>query len=116
MLLTVIGLGILYMFNPIDYGWMPRCVVKQFTGLSCPGCGLLRAAHAALHGRMAEAVGYNYWIVLTVPYVLALVVQRLLPEGKTKGRVGQLLAHRYTLGFYIVTFLAWFVIRNVYHL
>lgn len=116
MLLIVIGLGILFMLNPIDYNWMPRCLVKQFTGLSCPGCGLMRAAHAALHGRFAEAVAYNYWLLLTVPYVLALIVQRFMPTGNVKSRVGQILGHRYMLGFYICTFLAWFVIRNIYDL
>lgn len=116
MLLTVIGLGILYMLNPIDYKWMPRCLVKQLTGLSCPGCGLMRATYAALHGRFAEAVSYNYWLLLTVPYVLALVMQRLMPAGRMKGRVGHVLEHRYTLGFYIITFIAWFVIRNIYAL
>lgn len=116
MLLIIIGLGILYMFNPIDYRWMPRCLVKQLTGLSCPGCGLMRAAYAALHGHFAEAVAYNYWLLLTVPYVLVLIMQRLMPAGRIKNRVGQLLYHRYTLSFYIVTFLAWFFIRNIYDL
>ena len=108
------GLGILFMFNPIDYGWMPRCLVKQFTGFSCPGCGLLRAVHAALHGRFAEAVSYNYWLVLTVPYVAALVVVRLLPKGAVKEKTQRLLGSRCVIGFYIATFLAWFVVRNVW--
>ena len=116
MLLIVIGLGILFMLNPIDYNWMPRCLVKQFTGLSCPGCGLMRATYSALHGRFAEALAYNYWLVLTIPYVLALLIEKVMPAGRTKSRVGHVLGHRYMLGFYIVTFLAWFVIRNVYNL
>ena len=114
--MIIIGLGILYMFNPIEYKWMPHCLVKQLTGLSCPGCGLMRAIYSALHGRFAEAFSYNYWLLLTVPYVIALIAQRLMPAGRLKSRVGRVLEHRYMLGFYIITFLAWFVIRNIYDL
>ena len=104
----------MFMFNPIDYGWMPRCVVKQLTGLSCPGCGLLRAVHAALHGRFSEAVSYNYWLLLTVPYVAALAAARLLPKGGLKEKTQRLLESRCVIGFYLVSFVAWFVVRNVY--
>ena len=104
------------MFNPIDYGWMPRCLVKQITGLSCPGCGLLRAVHAALHGRLAEAVSYNYWLLLTVPYVVALAMTWLLPAGRLKEKTQRLLLHRCVFSFYVATFLVWFVVRNIYGL
>ena len=104
----------MFMFNPIDSVWMPRCLFKSLTGLNCPGCGMLRAVHAALHGRLSEAVGYNYWLMLTVPYVSVLGLQWLLPQGKLKTTTQRLLVHRCVVGFYIVTFLVWFVLRNVW--
>lgn len=104
----------MFMFNPIDYGWMPRCLIRQLTGLSCPGCGLLRAVHAAAHGRMAEAVAYNYWLLLVLPYVLAVAVQAVLAQGRVKDGLRRLTAHRCVIAFYIVTCLLWFVLRNVY--
>ena len=102
------------MFNPIDYPWMPRCLFKWLTGLSCPGCGLLRAVHAAVHGRLAEAVAYNYWLLLTLPYLLAVIVQQMLPQGTPKNLLRQLTGHRFVIAFYIVTYLLWFVVRNIY--
>ena len=113
-MLIIIGLGMLFMLNPIDYVWMPRCLFKMVTGLNCPGCGLLRAAHAALHGRLAEAVAYNYWLLLTLPYLFAVIVQLLLPQCPLKALLRRLTGHRFVIGFYIVTFLAWFIIRNIY--
>jgi hypothetical protein len=111
-----IGLGILYMFNPIDNIWTPKCPFKLLTGLSCPGCGLQRALHALLHGRIAEAAAFNYWLLFALPYLLALVVQRLMPAGRTREKAGRLLEHRYLITFYIVSFFVWFVIRNIYHI
>lgn len=31
----------------------------HFTGLYCPGCGMTRAAHALVHGDLAQAVAMN---------------------------------------------------------
>lgn len=104
----------MFMFNPIEYGWMPRCVFKSLTGLSCPGCGLLRAVHALLHGRVAEAVAYNYWLVLTAPYVGLLLLQQALPEGRLKTTAQRLLLHRCVVAFYAASFWGWFVLRNVW--
>ena len=117
LFLTVcIGLGILYMFNPIDYLWVPKCPFKLLTGLSCPGCGLQRALHALLHGHLAEAAAYNYWLLFALPYLLALFIQRLMPGGRAKEKAGRLFEHKYTIAFYIVSFFAWFVIRNIWGL
>ena len=38
----------LYSFNPVNYVLMPKCAFKLATGYSCPGCGFLRATHAAI--------------------------------------------------------------------
>lgn len=116
LIVFCIGLGILYVFNPIDNIWAPKCPFKLLTGLSCPGCGFQRALHALLHGHFAEAAAYNYWLLFALPYLLALIVQRLMPDGRMKEKARRLLEHKYTIAFYIVSFFAWFVIRNIYNI
>lgn len=56
-------------------GWLPRCAVFQLTGIHCPGCGNTRAAHALLHGDVAEAVRQNAFTVIVLPAALVLALQ-----------------------------------------
>ena len=45
--------------DPGRPGHYPPCPLLQFTGLYCPGCGGLRAAHAVAHGDLLAALGAN---------------------------------------------------------
>ncbi|MBL1066823.1 DUF2752 domain-containing protein [Streptomyces sp. 7-21] len=45
--------------DPREPGHYPACPVPALTGLHCPGCGGLRAAHALAHGDLAAALGAN---------------------------------------------------------
>src|SRR5262245_32004982 len=67
MLALVIGVAVLYWFNPAHYGFYPRCALHETTGLLCPGCGSLRALHQLLHGNVAEAFRLNALLVLSLP-------------------------------------------------
>ena len=62
-----------YNVNP-ESGLMPRCTFKLMTGYDCPGCGFQRALHALLHGRAAEAWGYNPFVFFAVPGALFYIV------------------------------------------
>jgi len=59
----------LYLYSPEATGWYPRCPFHFFTGLSCPGCGSLRALHAVLHGRLVEAFCCNPLLMACLPMV-----------------------------------------------
>ncbi|HET7231331.1 MAG TPA: DUF2752 domain-containing protein [Longimicrobium sp.] len=62
-------LVVLYLYNPLQVGFYPRCPLYLLTGIYCPGCGALRATHALLHGHVITALGYNAFYVLTVPFL-----------------------------------------------
>lgn len=69
---ALVGLGLataalLYAFPPGQYALYPRCLFFQVTGLQCPGCGGLRAAHHLLHGEWAMAWRLNPLAVLVGP-------------------------------------------------
>lgn len=58
----------LFVFNPAEHAFYPRCFFHQWTGLQCPGCGGLRAAHQLLHGHLPAALHHNAFAVLGLPF------------------------------------------------
>ncbi|MDE7080990.1 MAG: DUF2752 domain-containing protein [Muribaculaceae bacterium] len=104
---------VLWKVNPVEAVWMPKCVVHSLTGWQCPGCGITRALHAALHGHFAEAIRYNYFLLLSLPYLLAVATVSWIPALRRRRRL-----HRVVLGpelavSYVVLFAIWFVVRNL---
>ena len=53
---TVVVLTLLYLFNPVETEYAPKCIFHAVTGLSCPGCGMQRFLHAFMHGNFLEAI------------------------------------------------------------
>jgi len=60
---------VLYFFAPDQHAFYPRCLFHAVTGLQCPGCGGLRAAHRLLHGDLAGAWRFNPLFVTAIPVV-----------------------------------------------
>ena len=65
------------LFDPAETWWMPRCPVHALTGWDCPGCGSQRAIHSLLRGDVAAAFGFNAFLILISPYLVALAVAEL---------------------------------------
>jgi len=61
------ALLVLFWFAPENYAFYPRCLFHTLTGLQCPGCGGLRAAHRLLHGDLAGAFRLNPFLVGLTP-------------------------------------------------
>jgi hypothetical protein len=66
--------------------WFPRCPFHEVTGLHCPGCGNTRAAHALLHGDVAEAFRQNAYTLIALPF-LAVAAWRTWLEWVCPGRL-----------------------------
>ncbi len=67
--------AVLFWFDPAQYGFYPHCLFYQTTGLLCPGCGGLRAAHQLLHGHWLAALRFNALLVVGLPFLIALGLQ-----------------------------------------
>jgi hypothetical protein len=67
---------VLFLFNPSQHGFYPRCVLYLTTGLYCPGCGGLRATHQLLHGHLLTALHCNALFVLSLPFLGAYFLRR----------------------------------------
>jgi hypothetical protein len=58
-LLLLVPAAILVAARLLPAGWespVPLCLIKGFTGRSCPGCGMTHAFLLISHGRFADAV------------------------------------------------------------
>lgn len=60
--------AVLYLFNPSQYGFYPRCALYTTTGIFCPGCGSLRALHQLTHGHLITALRCNLLLVSSLPF------------------------------------------------
>lgn len=105
--LVLVGLSLVYFVEPNERSFLPKCVLHQWTGLHCPGCGSTRAVHSILHGRFVQAFHFNPLLIIGVfltPFFLWWKVKR--PPGKPT------INYRWT---YVLTglILAYYVARNV---
>lgn len=75
-LLLVAGLVTLYFFEPHGQPFYPRCALYATTGLACPGCGGLRAAHQVLHGNLGAAFALNPLLFLLLPAVAGILLNQ----------------------------------------
>jgi hypothetical protein len=58
---------VIFLFNPVQHGFYPRCALYVTTGIYCPGCGGLRASYALVHGNIFAALHDNLLLVLALP-------------------------------------------------
>ena len=101
LLLLTIGIMAIFLLEPSETRFFPRCPLFALTGLKCPGCGTARALHAALHGHFAEALHFN----MALPALLAI-----LSYCVTFPRRAQRPAFAWAVLAFVV---AWGVARNV---
>lgn len=113
---ALIILGLIYFFaNPSLSAWMPKCPVHLLTGYQCPGCGFQRALHALLHGNVREAISYNLFLLIAIPYLLIAMVCSVA-EGKTIDWMRKNLLSKYTAYAYVALYFIWWGVRNVIHM
>ena len=100
----------------IIYFFPVNCIFKQFTGISCPGCGLTRAFYALLSFNFIDAFFLN---ILSIPlfiFIIFLAFNLLLDIIKNRfsfiPKLFNFLAKYYI--FIIFLILLSFIYNNVY--
>jgi hypothetical protein len=93
--------------SPEQPGHYPTCPFRALTGLSCPGCGSLRALHDLAHGHIAAALTHNAMLVTMLP--LAMAAWLRVVTGKTSTRPNP----RWLGAAVLVVLALWTVIRNL---
>ena len=113
---TVVVLTLLYLFNPVETEYAPKCVFHAVTGLSCPGCGMQRFLHAFMHGNFLEAIRYNYMLIVLIPYLLLFGIERFILIGERQKRWNSIIEGRVISTIMIILAPSWFIIRNILHI
>ena len=104
---------ILFAADPEQTAWLPRCPFHALTGLDCPACGSQRAVHALLHLRLADAVTYNPFMLLSIPYAAALVITAWFDPRGRLARLRRFCQSRPVVLAYVALFCAWWLLRNL---
>ena len=111
-LLLLVGAVGLYAFLDPTTTPFPRCLIRTATGYSCPGCGLQRAFHALLHGRLSEAFAYNRALPFSLILLLLYGYVALFPQRAP--RLRSRLHHPLSLMLLTLLVLGWWIGRNIY--
>ena len=77
---AALALVVLFFFDPTRYAIYPTCPFHQLTGLNCPGCGALRAAHQLIHGHLAAAFRLNSFLFIALPVMLLVLVKNAIQQ------------------------------------
>lgn len=117
ILFAVAILGIiLFLFNPENYIWFPKCPFLAITGYRCPGCGLQRAVYQYLHLNFKDAFMLNPSLAISLPYVSILIlVTYFVPERRCVW-LRRICYHHVTILAYLVLMILWWIFRNVFDL
>jgi hypothetical protein len=62
-IIACIGAIIVKKYNPEEHSFFIPCIFYKLTGIKCAGCGMTRAIHNLLNGRIKEAIWYNLMLL-----------------------------------------------------
>ena len=84
-LLALCGIAaavLLYIFDPTTTSYYPPCPLHSLTGLDCPTCGGLRAAHQLLHGHVRTAFALNPILFFALPIAGLFLIRPALARPR----------------------------------
>jgi hypothetical protein len=83
LLLAALGAtALLFFFDPAAHSFYPPCPLHALTGLDCPTCGGLRAAHRLLHGHLRAAFAMNPFLFFALPALALLFLRPALARPR----------------------------------
>jgi len=84
LVVTIVGLLLVYFFIDARKGGFPECPFHLLTGWFCPGCGSQRALSSLLHGNILAAMHNNILMVAFLPLLLYSAFVNLRYAGTRK--------------------------------
>lgn len=111
--MVILVITTLYVVDPSEHLWIPKCPTKLLFGIDCPGCGCQRAIHAFLHGDIIQAINYNPFIVFALPYAIIAAGYKYIRNMTLRNKIGSVIESKFMIYTYIVAFSFWFILRNI---
>ena len=115
ILLTAACVGLVLTYSRLsqeDSTWSPKCIFLQLTGLKCPGCGSQRVVHSLLNLNIHKAFEANAFLVLSLPYIAALLasipLKSRFPKFYNALNSVQVII---TIGILVII---WWITRNIF--
>ena len=109
--LLVLGF-IYYALDPATSTAFPRCTFLTLTGYKCPGCGSQRAIHALLNGDVKEAFGYNAMMMVAIPWIVVCLFAE--SQRTRRPHLYERLNAPLLIWLFLVSVLAWWLLRNIF--
>lgn len=111
-LLVLMFVLLYFMVNPATSQLMPKCIFHILTGLDCPACGIQRAVHCFLRGDVVTALRYNYFLLLSIPYLVGVAITTF-SDNKLIVKAAEYVQHPVVVKVFLALTLIWWVVRNI---
>lgn len=89
------------------------CPFKVLTGLDCPACGGQRSVHHLLHLEIFQALRYNAFFVLLIPYLLFLIYYEIRKVFWEIPKPNNFFISSKMLWIFLISLLIFGIIRNL---
>ena len=112
--IVLLGVVVYFNFDPSNSSlskFFPKCPFYSLTLLKCPGCGSQRAIHAMLNGDLSGALGYNAFLLVSIPIIALYWIADMIK--KRHPALNNTLNHPAIIITLGVLVLAWFISRNI---
>ena len=102
-----------YCYDPEKSVWFPKCPFYFITGFQCPACGSQRAVYHLLHLHIKEAISYNPFLVISLPYVILLILVTWIVPQDHYTKIRAIVYNPIIIRIYIILIVVWWVVRNL---
>ena len=112
--LAVVVVLLLLLYLIIDPGqshFAPKCIFKLLFKYDCPTCGSQRVVHALLNGEFVQALRYNPFFFIAVPYTLAIIYSAI-SNDRFAVKVKRVTHHHITIYIFVAIYILWWILRN----
>lgn len=114
LVFSIIILSIIFNnYDPEKSVWFPKCPFYIITGFQCPACGSQRAVYHLLHLHFRDAISYNPFLVISLPYVILLILVTWIVPQDRYTKIRAIVYNPTIVRIYIILIVVWWVVRNV---